>query len=40
MVWARCSKAFLKTGVAALAPAALATGVNARDLYEGRFNFQ
>jgi hypothetical protein len=39
MIWARCSKAFLKTGVAPLQPAALATGVNPRDLYEGKFTF-
>jgi hypothetical protein len=39
MICARCSKAFLKTGVAALAPAALATGVNASDPYEEKFTF-
>ena len=37
MIWARFSKVFWKTGVAALALAALAAGVNARDLYEGKF---
>jgi hypothetical protein len=37
MIWAGFSKAFWKTGVAALALAALAAGVNARDLYEGKF---
>jgi len=37
MIWARFFKSFTKTGVAALALAALATGVNARDLYEGKF---
>jgi len=37
MIWARFSKVFWKTGVAALALVALAAGVNARDLYEGKF---
>src|ERR1700751_1537424 len=37
MIWERFSKALWKTGVAALALAALAAGVNARDLYEGKF---
>ena len=35
MIWARFLKVSWKTGVAALALAALAAGVNARDLYEG-----
>ena len=37
MIWARFLKVSWKTGVAALALAALAAGVNARDLYEGKF---
>jgi hypothetical protein len=37
MIWERFAKRLLMIGVAALALAALATGVNARDLYEGKF---
>ena len=37
MIWARFLKSFTKTGVAALALAALATAGNAREVYKGKF---
>jgi len=37
MIWARFSKSFTKTGMAALALAALATVGNAREVYKGKF---
>jgi hypothetical protein len=37
MIWARFVKSFAKTGVAALALAALATAGNAREVYKGKF---
>ena len=37
MTWARFFKSFTKTGVAALALAALATAGNAREVYKGKF---
>jgi hypothetical protein len=37
MIWARFLKSFTKTGVAALALAALAAAGNAREVYKGKF---
>jgi hypothetical protein len=37
MIWARFVKSFTKTGVAALALAALATAGNAGEAYKGKF---
>jgi hypothetical protein len=37
MIWARFFKSFTKTGVAALALAALATAGNAGEVYKGKF---
>ena len=37
MIWAGFFKSFTKTGVAALALAALATAGNAREVYKGKF---